>query len=400
MLLWQGQLVSSVGDAVYRIALGFWILALTGSTALMGALLAASVLPRVVLSPLGGTLADRSSRKWLLVSSDALAGVAVLLLGLAAWAGVVEVWMAFVVAVLLGVASSLFDPTVDAAIADLVPRRRLSQANAAFALLGAGAAILGNAIGGVLYQAVGAALLFVANGVTFLLSAASEALIRLPPVSPPTERPSFRRELASGLRLVRRDPGLGALYFATGSAHVGTTAVFVLLVPLFDRAGHLGAGAYGLVMSAMSVGALAGFGSISLAPVPAARRRSLFIGLGLIQVLGLGLLPWLGSVIVMAFAMAVAGATIAVQDALLTTALQLAVPATLRGRIFGLRASLVLSLGALSMATAGLLAERFALDHLIAAAAAVAALGYALVAVHPAAREIFSRSAAEGVSRS
>jgi len=62
LLLWQGQLVSSLGDTVYAIALGFWILAVTGSTALMGTLMAASTLPRVLVGPLAGVVVDRRDR--------------------------------------------------------------------------------------------------------------------------------------------------------------------------------------------------------------------------------------------------------------------------------------------------------------------------------------------------
>ncbi|MGH4122818.1 MAG: hypothetical protein ACREV6_07805 [Clostridium sp.] len=61
-LLWQGQLVSEIGDTVYGVALGFWILAFTGSTTLMGLLSAATVLPRIFLSPIAGTVVDRHSK--------------------------------------------------------------------------------------------------------------------------------------------------------------------------------------------------------------------------------------------------------------------------------------------------------------------------------------------------
>ena len=60
-LLWQGQLVSVLGDVVYEIALGFWVLAVTGSTALMGTLLATSTLPRILVSPSRRTCAARCS---------------------------------------------------------------------------------------------------------------------------------------------------------------------------------------------------------------------------------------------------------------------------------------------------------------------------------------------------
>ncbi len=55
-LLWQGQLVSILGDTVYAIALGFWLLATTGSTALMGTLMAVSLLPRILVAPVAGVV--------------------------------------------------------------------------------------------------------------------------------------------------------------------------------------------------------------------------------------------------------------------------------------------------------------------------------------------------------
>ena len=69
-LLWQGQFVSAIGDVVYEIALGFWILAVTGSTVIMGTLMAASTIPRVLLAPLAGVIVDRKDRKGLLILMD------------------------------------------------------------------------------------------------------------------------------------------------------------------------------------------------------------------------------------------------------------------------------------------------------------------------------------------
>ena len=397
VLLWQGQLISAAGDAVYRIAIGFWILAATGSTALMGALMAASVIPRILLSPLGGTWADRVDRKWLLVLSDLGAGIAVLLLGLAALVGTVEVWMAFAVAAVLGVASSLFDPAVDSAVADIVPSRRLSQANAALSLLGAAAAIAGNGLGGFLYQALGAAVLFVANGVSFILSAASELFLRIPPVQRRDRRPPFLSELRSGLELVRRDSGLRTIYVATGAAHVGTTAVFVLLVPLFHRGAHLGAGAYGVAMGAMAAGALAGFFGATALTVRAPQRLPLFLVLGIGQAACLAALPWLPGLGAMVPLMIMVGACLSVQDTLLTTALQLAVPQDMRGKVFGFRATVVLSLGAVAMAAAGFLAETVPIAHLIVAASLTTVGGLAVVGLAPATRKLLAR---EDASRS
>ena len=108
--------MSAIGDVTYEIALGFWILAVTGSTGLMGTLMAASAVPRVLLSPFAGVLVDRSSRKWLIVVMDALRGAAVVLVGVAAYAGVVQVWMVFAAGVIIGLCAAFFNPAISSTI--------------------------------------------------------------------------------------------------------------------------------------------------------------------------------------------------------------------------------------------------------------------------------------------
>lgn len=66
-LLWQGQLVSCLGDAFYSIALGFWVLDKTGSSAIMGILMAAVSIPRVIIGPFAGVIVDRFDRKKLIL---------------------------------------------------------------------------------------------------------------------------------------------------------------------------------------------------------------------------------------------------------------------------------------------------------------------------------------------
>ncbi|MCP4228088.1 MAG: MFS transporter, partial [Actinomycetia bacterium] len=75
VLLWQGQLVSRMGRQALTIAMMFWTMEATGSASLMGAMMMAGTLPGVVLGPLAGTLADRVSRKWILVFCDAGSGL-------------------------------------------------------------------------------------------------------------------------------------------------------------------------------------------------------------------------------------------------------------------------------------------------------------------------------------
>ena len=80
VLLWQGQLVSQIGSQAFLVGMMYWAMEATGSGSLMGVLMMLTMLPGVLLGPLGGTLADRFSRKLIIVICDVLSGIAVLLL--------------------------------------------------------------------------------------------------------------------------------------------------------------------------------------------------------------------------------------------------------------------------------------------------------------------------------
>ena len=77
-LLWQGQFVSQVGNQAFAVAMMYWLMQATGSATLMGLMMMASMLPGVLLGPIGGTFADRNSRKLIIVVSDLLRGISVL----------------------------------------------------------------------------------------------------------------------------------------------------------------------------------------------------------------------------------------------------------------------------------------------------------------------------------
>ena len=116
-LLLQGQFVSVMGDMIYEIALGFWVLAFTGSTVLMGVLMATSLVPGIILSPFAGVIVDRTSRKKLMILMDLLRGITIILVALAALMGFLELWMVFVAGIILGVGGAFFGPCCDVSFA-------------------------------------------------------------------------------------------------------------------------------------------------------------------------------------------------------------------------------------------------------------------------------------------
>ncbi len=145
IILWQSQLVSTLGDAVYSIALGFWVLAVTGSTALMGLLMAVSTLPGIIVSPFAGVLIDRTNKKRLMIAMDLLRGIAVVLLAAAAYGGYIQVWMVFATGIILSTCGAVFSPGVSSSVPELVPASRITNANSVFSAVYTGSNLLGSA---------------------------------------------------------------------------------------------------------------------------------------------------------------------------------------------------------------------------------------------------------------
>lgn len=248
-LLWQGQLVSSFGDSVYDIALGFWILAKTGSTALMGLLMAAIAIPRVILSPIAGTYVDRHNRRRILIMSDIVRGIVITFVGIAALMGFIEIWMVLVSGIILGVCGSFFNPAVQSSIPDIVPKDKLVKANSSFSLIGTATNIIGNTAGGFLYQFLGAPLMFLINGLSYIFSACTEVFIKIPNIKRNAKDLNFWDDLKSGFNFVKNFTGLKYLYVTIAFLNFFAVMGITLLLPFFNTKKYLGPERYGIAMA-------------------------------------------------------------------------------------------------------------------------------------------------------
>ncbi len=364
-LLWQGKLVSMVGDTVYSIALGFWILAVTGSTALMGTLMAATLLPRVIIAPFAGVWVDRSDRKWLIVLMDLIRGIFIVLVGVAALTGIIRIWMVFLAGVVLGICGAFFGPTVSSSIPDVVPKSKIVKANSAFALVSTGANVAGSSAGGFLYQILGAPLMFLFNGISYILSAVSEIFVKIPRISRPKARPHFLADLKSGLSFVWNHKGIKYIMFIAAVLNFFASMGIMLVLPLFQRTEHLGAGLYGLLIGGFSGGAFFGFVLTSVVNIKPSNRFLVFYWCGLTFSIATMFVPvYLFFPLMLTLAI-VGGVTNAILNALFSSILQLTVPQDKRGKVFGLLETFLAGLMPAAFAIGGILAEFLSLRMLI-----------------------------------
>lgn len=270
-LLFGGQAISVLGDHIVFVALAFAVLEIGGSTADVGLVLAAGTLPLVATVLVGGVVADRASRRAVMVGADLVrvasqGAMAALLI-----AGVAQVWTLALLAGVTGAATGFFGPASTGLLPEVVLAEQLQPANALRASVAATGEILGPLIGGILVAAAGAGWAMGADAATFALSAICLAKLRLP-IRAPVPRSRFVDDLRAGWAVFRSRRWVWSfvLYFAIGNVLWGAWAA---LGPVVAERDLGGAAAWGAVLAAMGVGALVG----SLLAVQARPRRPLLL---------------------------------------------------------------------------------------------------------------------------
>lgn len=176
--LWLGQVVSQLGDWFDTIAVYTLVLKLTGSGRAIGLVLVARFLPSVVVGPLSGVIADRFSRRRIMIASDIVRAMVVL--GFLFVRRPQQLWLIYALTVLQLTFSTFFEPAKTATIPSLVAERELVAANAIASVTWSVMLTLGAAIGGVVTGWFGTDAAFVLDSLTFLGSAALVASVRFP----------------------------------------------------------------------------------------------------------------------------------------------------------------------------------------------------------------------------
>jgi len=376
LLLWQGQMVSALGDTVYEIALGFWVLAETGSTALMGTLMAATALPRILVAPFAGVVVDRSDRRGLAIAMDIIRGLFIVLVALAAYAGVARIWMVFAAGIAIGACGAFFGPAVTSALPDIVPRSGIIRANSAFNIIYTGSGILGNAGGGFLYQFLGAPLMFLLNGLSYIVSAISLLFIRIPKIVRPRVRPAFFTEMKQGLAFVWRIGGLRFLFTVALVLNFFATIGIVLLMPLFQRTAGLGPERYGVTLALFTGGLFVGFLLGATLRIPPQRRFALFLACGFTTSVCFAAFPLVGNWYIMLALVLVGGVVNAILNNYISAIVQLIVPQDMRGKVFSLLGAISQAATPLAMALGGVLGQFLPLRYVISGSFVVMLLAF------------------------
>ncbi len=196
ILLLQGNAVSTVGDLMYSVAIGYWVYEQTGSSSLMGIMSAISMFVTMILSPFTGSIVDKCNRKWVLVGMDIMQGVVMLTIGLLAYLNMLNVPGVLIAAFLAAFGSVFYSPAANTLMIDIIPHDDMTRGQSIFSGSNALINMVGTAFSGVMVAFFGVPLIVVLNGLSNLYSAFSELFINVPKTVQQGEQVSVKSVLS------------------------------------------------------------------------------------------------------------------------------------------------------------------------------------------------------------
>ena len=255
-----GAFVSNVGTWMHRTALDWCVLTqLThNNPTAVGAIMALQFGPQLILLPLTGLAADYLDRRKLLIATQAAMGALALGLAILTICGLVQLWHAFLFALLLGCVAAFDSPARHTFVLELVGQADLSNAVALNSASFNTARMVGPAVAGVLVALTGSGWVFLISAVSFAALLCSLSLLRVGELHLQDRALRATGNLADGFRYVWKRPDLKAVLVMLFL--IGT---FGLNFPIFIATMsigvfHAGAGQYGLLTSIMAIGSVAG----------------------------------------------------------------------------------------------------------------------------------------------
>ncbi len=372
--LWLGQVVSQMGDWFDTIALYTIILNLTGSGRAVGLLLVARFVPSFVFGSLSGVVADRFSRRSIMIISDLLRALVVL--GFLFVRRADQLWVIYFLTVLQLAFSTFFEPAKTAVIPSIVSDRELVAANAISSVTWSVMLTLGAAMGGLVTGWFGTDVAFILDALTYFLSAALIASVRFPKRLPREKtkltlnRALGITETIEGARYVKRRPRVLALLLVKPAWGLGG-GILTLLAVFGEKifpVGKSAATGIGILFAARGIGTAVG-------PIVARRisgegKKRMQVSIGIAFLIGSAFYMAFGSATSFVLALIFLGLAHTGGSILWvfsTVLLQRGVEDNFRGRVFAAELALLTLTMAVSNYATGELLDRFGLSPRVVA---------------------------------
>ena len=354
-LFFIGQLISLIGTWMDQVAESWLVYRLTGSALLLGTVAFAGQIPVFLLAPLGGTIADRHSRRNVLVITQSCQMVIALALAALTLTHVITVWEIMLLATFGGVVNAFDIPARQAFVVDMVSRQDLVNAIALNSSMFNGARVIGPAAAGIVVAAIGEGWCFFANGISFIAVIVCLLIMTI-------DRPrasiqgSPLQNVMEGFKFVGGTGPIRALMLLLGLVSF-TAMPYAVLMPLFaDKLLHGGPKALGILMGCSGAGALCG--AVTLAMRKSIKGLGRWVAVACSS-FGVALILfsfsrtlWLSAVLLVPV-----GFFVMIQMASSNTLIQSMVPDQLRGRVMAVYSMMFMGMAPFGALSAGSIAH-------------------------------------------
>jgi len=334
-LFFVGQLVSLTGTWMQATAQGWLVYQLTGSKVLLGTVAAVGTLPMLLLSLWGGSVADRHSKRTVIIITQIGMMLTAFVFAALVGSGHIQPWHILVLAALGGVAMAFDMPARQAFMVEMTSTEHLMNAVSLNSSIVNGARVIGPAVAGWLMAGVGITWCFILNGVSFIAVIVGLMMMRLPKFIPPTKPHSAGRHILEGFKYVAGHRRVRILLLLFGVVGVFGWSYAVLLPAYATDILHVGESGYGGLLSANGFGAL--LGALTVATWGSRVRPRLLIlgGLWLFSamLLLLAVVRWYPLVLL---CLAVGGWGMLLYFSTTNTLIQSNVSNAMRGRVMGI----------------------------------------------------------------
>jgi predicted MFS family arabinose efflux permease len=358
-LFWLAALVSNAGSWMQRVATGWLVFSMTGSTAWLGAESFVATIPTVVLLPFGGVVADRIDRRKLLIGTNILNALLAAGLAGAWWAGVLQVWHILGASFCGGVIASAMVPASQSVLPAVVGEDHLPGAVALNSVQYNVARAVGPVLGGAALLLGGPGWCFLLNSVSFLAPVAVFTVLRNVPHSGASRAPVIA-ELRAGLDYIRGRPYLCLVLMTVAALALGGAPVVSMLPALANEVLRRDASAFSLLVSAFGVGAAGAGVAATFQPSLQRMPRLLLVAVGTVGLAQIAL-AWHQPLWLAVGMVALAGAAFVGAMIELGTALLQETPDAFRGRVSGIQQMVFRTAQPLGSLVAGFVATRVGL---------------------------------------
>ncbi|SPE51508.1 conserved membrane hypothetical protein [Verrucomicrobia bacterium] len=334
-LFFAGQLVSLIGTWMQNTAQGWLVFDLTGSKMLLGVVAAVGSAPMMLFSIWGGSVADRHSKRNIVLCTQTSMMLFAFAFAALVWTGQIRPWQILVLAALGGLAMAFDMPARQSFMVEMTSREDLMNAISLNSSIVNGARVLGPAVAGFLIAKAGPAICFLLNGLSFVAVIAGLWLMRLPQHLRPARTNSAWAHALEGFSYVWHHRRMRTILILFAVVGVFGWSYSVLMPAFAAESLHLKAAGYGMLLSANGVGALVGALTVAAVGSQLNRRLLVFGGLGVFSLMLL-LLSLVQNYFLALLCLGIGGWGMLLFFSTINTLLQTSASDAMRGRVMGI----------------------------------------------------------------